>query len=96
MSIKYKEKFRWVFPLLLVLSLFTLPASALDLAQAKAQGMVKETASGYLAAVKGTDAVKALVKDINARRRVAYEDIAKKRGISVTAVEHRAGEKATK
>ena len=95
MFIKFKENFRWVFPLMLALSLFALPASALDLAQAKAQGLVQETASGYLKVVKPTGAAGDLVKKINAGRKAEYQKIAKKRGTSLTAVEQLAGKRLT-
>ncbi len=95
MLIKFKENFRWVFPMLLVLSLFALPASALDLAQAKTQGLVQETASGYLKVVKPTGAAKDLVKNINAGRKAEYQKIAKKRGTSLAAVEKLAGKRLT-
>ena len=96
MTIKSKNKFRWIFPLALALTLFALPASALDLAQAKSQGMVQETASGYLKVVKQTEEVKNLVSKINAGRKAEYQKIAKKRGTSLTAVEQLAGQRLTK
>jgi uncharacterized protein len=91
-----RNKFRWIFPLLLALSLFAMPASALDLGQAKSQGLVKETVSGYLTAVKPSAEVNALVKNINAGRKAEYQRIAKKRGTSLTAVEQLAGKKLVK
>lgn len=96
MHIELKEKFRWIFPLLLVLTLFALPASALDLGQAKSQGLVKETVSGYLAPVKPSAEVNALVKKINTGRKAEYQKIAKKRGTSLSAVEQLAGKRLTK
>jgi uncharacterized protein YdbL (DUF1318 family) len=95
MFIKFKEKFRWVFPLMLALSLFALPASALDLAQAKAQGLVQETVSGYLKVVKSRKDAEDLVKSINAGRKAEYQKIAKKRGTSLSAVEQLAGKRLT-
>ena len=70
-------------------SVFALAANtafALNLEQAKAGGMVKETANGYLVVVKQTDEVKALVKKINVGRKAEYKKIAKKRGTSLEAV----------
>lgn len=79
----------------LVLSLvLSLPAVALELGAAKAGGLVGETASGYLAAVKPSAEVNALVKNINARRKAQYQKIAEKNKISLQAVEARAGQKA--
>ena len=84
------------FSLLLALTLFALPASALDLAQAKSGGMVKETVSGYLAVVKPSAEVNALVSKVNAGRKAEYKKIANKRGTSLTAVEQLMGKKLTK
>ena len=80
-------------------SVFALAANtafALNLEQAKAGGMVKETANGYLVVVKQTDEVKALVKKINDGRKAEYKKIAKKRGTSLEAVEQLAGAKLSK
>lgn len=73
---------------------FALPALALDLGGAKSSGQVGETASGYLAAVKPSDEVNALVSSINSKRKAHYEKIAREHGISLQAVEARAGQKA--
>ena len=79
--------------LLLSLSM-ALPAFALDLGEAKSGGLVGETSSGYLAAVKSSGDVDALVASINSKRKAQYQKIAQKNGISVQAVEVRAGQKA--
>jgi len=82
----------WMFALLLL----PLAAWALTLDEAKQAGLVGEDASGYIAAVsaKPSKDVKALVDDINARRRTEYERIAAANGISVEDVEKLAGKKA--
>jgi uncharacterized protein len=78
-----------------VLSLtLALPAFALDLDQAKSEGLVGETNMGYIAAVKPSPAVDALVMSINSQRKVVFQEIANKNGISLQAVEARAGLKA--
>ena len=69
-------------------------AFALDLGAAKAQGLVGETITGYLAPVKATPEVQKLVADINAKRKAMYEKIAKRNGTSLQAVELLAGKKA--
>ena len=70
-------------------------AWALNLGEAKNNGLVGETPSGYLAAVKSPDdATKKLIKDINSRRNVQYKKISKSNGTSIKAVESVAGEKA--
>lgn len=74
--------------------LMTMPAFAIDLGSAKAQGLVGETSSGYIAAIKASGEVNTLVNDINGQRKAHYQKIAKKNGISLQAVEVRAGQKA--
>jgi hypothetical protein len=77
-----------------VLMLCISPAMALDLDAAKSTGLVGETSSGYLAAVKPSAEVNALVQDINGKRKAQYQQIASQNGISLQAVEVRAGQKA--
>jgi uncharacterized protein YdbL (DUF1318 family) len=79
-----------------LLLLLPLTAWALTLDEAKEKGLVGEDASGYIAAVSANPSkdVKALVDDINARRRAEYEKIAAANGITVADVEKLAGKKA--
>ena len=70
------------------------PAMALDLQAAKAQGLVGETATGYLAAVKPSPEVQRLVSDINGKRKVHYQQIAQRNKTALSAVEQLAGKKA--
>jgi uncharacterized protein YdbL (DUF1318 family) len=72
-----------------------LPAAALDLDAAKQQGLVGEQTDGYVGAVEASpsDAVKALVADINAKRRASYQQIAAKNGTSVESVAGLAAQK---
>ncbi|WP_148864268.1 YdbL family protein [Marinobacter fonticola] len=86
--------------LLLALCL-SLPALAIGLDQAKSQlesaksqGLVGETATGYLAVVKNQGQAQAIVEAINEARRDEYARIAEKHGIAVTKVESVAGKKA--
>ena len=69
---------------------------AVDLSSAKDNGLVGETPSGYLADPAGTASaeVKALMQDINAKRKVKYAEIAAKVGKSLNIVEQLAGQKA--
>lgn len=69
-------------------------AFALTLDEAKARGLVGETHTGYLAAVAPSAEVDALVESINTQRRAQYQQIASEHGISLQAVEARAGLKA--
>ena len=69
---------------------------AISLQEAKAQGLVGEQANGYLGLVKsGAPAdVKALMNDINAKRKKEYEDIARRNKTDLNVVETLAGKKA--
>ena len=79
----------------LSLLFIALPAFALDLQTAKNQGLVGETPSGYLEAVKAPSAeVKALIADVNGKRKQKYKDIAARNNTSLQAVEQLAGKKA--
>lgn len=77
--------------LLLACSALTM---ALDLDSAKSQGLVGEQPNGYLGVVKASSDAVELVADINAKRRVAYEAIAKKNGATLDQVAALAGQKA--
>ena len=79
-----------IFALFAVLA--SVPASADALDNALRQGLVGETPRGYVAPVKSpTAAINGLVNDINARRRAAYQGIARKNGLSLQNVESVAG-----
>lgn len=79
--------------LLITASLFALSSWALDLDQAKAQGMVGERQDGYLGLVVKTPEAEALMKSINQQRRQKYQEIAAKRGTELKSVEKFAGGK---
>ena len=89
-----KNMKKTILLLITMLFLFCQTAFALDLGTAKAQGLVGETITGYLAPVKATPEVKKLIADINAKRKAMYEKIAKRNGTSLHAVELLAGKKA--
>lgn len=73
----------------------TQPVFGLDLQTAKNQGLVGETTSGYLEAVKTPSSeTQALITDINAKRKQKYQDIAARNKTSLQAVEQLAGKKA--
>lgn len=70
-------------------------ARAIDLDEAKQKGLVGETGAGYIAPVAPVNGeVQGLVKSINSQRKDRYQDIAKKNGTPVAAVEGLAGKKA--
>lgn len=70
--------------------------SALELGDAKSQGFVGETPSGYLASVNASPSaeVKKLIDDVNMKRRAQYQKIAAANGTPLSAVEKVAAEKA--
>ena len=86
-----------LWKLLLVLALLG-PASALavDLQQAKKDGLVGEQLNGYLGLV-GANApveVRALIADVNAKRKARYQSIATQNSARLETVELLAGKKA--
>lgn len=68
---------------------------ALDLQAAKAQGLVGETITGYLAPVQPGHAEAAkLAASINAQRKQQYEEIARRNNTPLQAVEQLAAKQA--
>lgn len=77
------------------LLLIAQPVFAIDLQSAKDQGVVGETPSGYLAAVKSpSPEVSALIESINSKRKIKYQEIATRNNTSLQSVEQLAGKKA--
>ncbi len=79
---------------LLIAACLSFSALALDLKDAKSDGWVGEQFDGYLGVVKTSPEVVALVDEINAKRRQAYQRIAQKNNLSLEQVALLAGEKA--
>jgi uncharacterized protein YdbL (DUF1318 family) len=81
--------------LIVALGMVSIPASADDLDDAKARGVVGEQLDGYLGLVDSgaPSSVKELVAKINAKRLEKYRGIAEKRGASTEAVAALAGAK---
>lgn len=75
--------------LVLVLSMQT--AWAIDLHTAKAQGLVGEANTGYLAAVSSSSSaeVAALLADVNSKRKAEFESTAQKTGATLVQVRAR-------
>lgn len=77
------------------LLLMAQPAYAIDLQSAKDQGLVGETPSGYLEAVKSPSADTAkLIMSINEKRKQKYQEIAVRNKATLQDVEILAGKKA--
>lgn len=70
------------------------PGWAINLQDAKAQGLVGEQPNGYLGLVKASPAAEALMKDINTKRKKAYQAIAQRNKTKLNVVETLAGKKA--
>jgi len=66
-------------------------AWAIDIREAKAQGLVGEANNGYIAAVQAPASaeVRALISDVNGKRKAQFESTAQKTGTSVTQVANR-------
>lgn len=71
------------------------PALALDLDEAKAKGWIGERRDGYVGLVAATAPAeaRALVDQVNAERRAAYDTVAKQNGVPREQVEALAGQK---
>lgn len=74
------------FVFALLAALLASPALALDLQDARASGKVGETTKGYVAAIDGSADVKALVAEVNAKRKAEYARISKENGQPVDVV----------
>ena len=71
------------------------PLLALTLEEAKSKSLVGEKSNGYVGLVSpGNGEAQALTNEVNQKRRQAYEEIARRNGTSLNAVETLAGEKA--
>ncbi|BBB29102.1 YdbL family protein [Neptunomonas japonica] len=81
--------------LLLLVSVIATPAWAVTLGEAKAQGLVGETPSGYLASVHATpnNNTLHLINEINTKRKSAYTKSAKKAGVTLKVMEIRIGQR---
>ena len=82
--------------LLITLLTFFSSSFAISLQSAKSNGLVGETPTGYLAIAtkSATDELKALVLDINNKRKVKYKDIAAKVAKPLATIEKMAANKA--
>jgi len=69
-----------------MLALVALPALALDLQQARTQGLVGEQLSGYVSIVTPSPEVNQLVAEVNTKRRAEYARISKENGQPIDVV----------
>lgn len=83
-------------PLILLTFMLSLANSAwaLNLDEAKSQGLIGEQSNGYLGLINNSNAsAKSLIDDINRKRRAAYTAKAKKAGVELKIIEIRIGER---
>lgn len=85
------KKSLYVF--LVALSFASFSASALTLAEARQQGRVGETLSGYIAALSDDSETTTLVAQINQARRENYQQLADSNGLPRDEVAKLAGQK---
>jgi uncharacterized protein YdbL (DUF1318 family) len=80
-----------LYLLMMSLGISVAVAGALD--QPKASGMIGEQANGYLGLVRQDvpPDIKALVKDVNAKRKARYQAIAQKESVPLLEVEQVGG-----
>lgn len=69
-------------------------ALALDIDQAKTQGLVGEKPDGYLGVVVKNTAAEQLADRINAERKIIYMQLAKKNNLTLEQVQSLAAEKS--
>lgn len=84
---------KYLLMVLLSLGLLSQPAMALTLNEARTQGRVGETLSGYLAPLKQDKETLALVNQINAARSENYQQLADSNNLPVDEVAKMAGQK---
>jgi uncharacterized protein len=91
-----EKKMKKIVPVIFLTLMFLCSSAyGLELQDAKAQGLVGETSTGYLAAVGTPDkAVSDLITSINGKRKQHYQGIAKKNKTSLDTVEQLAGKTA--
>ena len=92
-----RQRAWWVGAFVVGLVVFgaALPSAALDLDAARQQGLVGEQSDGYVGAGSASPSaeVKALVAEVNGKRRAAYAEIAQKNGTAPEAVAALSGQK---
>lgn len=89
MFLSHCKKFFLVFFLIL-----SAPTWAMNLQEAKAQGIVGEQTNGYLGAVVDSAEARRIVSEVNTKRKKLYQQLAKKNKVDLKAVEMLGGEKA--
>lgn len=81
---------RWL--IIMFAASLSFSAWALDLSQAKQQSLVGEQLNGLVGIVVSSPAVESIVVEVNRKRLLSYQDIAKRTGTSLSVVQSRAGQ----
>ncbi len=86
---------KWVIGAWVLIALSANTAWAISLDEAKSQGVIGETPSGYIATVSSNPSkeVVKLVADINQKRKAAYAESAEKAGVDIKVIEARIAQK---
>lgn len=82
--------------LVLLTLILSFSSFAIELPEAKEQGLIGEQSNGLLGVVESSTEVEVLVKKINARRLEKYAQIAQKNSMTIEQVSLLAGEKTIK
>ncbi|MFT6348630.1 MAG: hypothetical protein ACJAYB_001639 [Psychromonas sp.] len=82
--------------ILMITLILSFSVFALELSDAKQQGLVGERMNGLLGVVETFQEAKELVNSINAQRLAVYKKIAEKNAMTIDQVSVLAGEKAIK
>jgi uncharacterized protein YdbL (DUF1318 family) len=77
---------RFLIAVLAFAGIFATPAWALELHDARAQGLVGERSDGYVEGLSNAGGVSLLVSDVNAKRKAEYARIAKEKNQPVDVV----------
>ncbi|ABL99686.1 YdbL family protein [Shewanella amazonensis] len=85
---------RWI--MMTAAALLSFNVFAMDLQQAKSDGFLGEQQNGYLGLIKDNPEARALMEEVNTKRRAHYEKIAAKNKIATSDVAKLAAEKAIK
>jgi uncharacterized protein YdbL (DUF1318 family) len=75
-----------LYSIIVLLSFVASSAFALELQEARSQGLLREKPDGYVAVVKSSPEVEALAKEVNAKRLAEYQKISKENGQPVDIV----------
>lgn len=91
-----KTKLFYSCIVLAIALIFAAPVMALDLQQARAQGIIAEQPNGYVKVIKESPEATQLVNEVNAARTQEYQRISKEKGQPIDVVAKIAAEEIAK